>query len=68
MKDAVGVAVENPDVFLKSLLKLADVIVIESIDVKLNDSNNLVVVICSCSLVRAVPTSSSPPMVLEASK
>jgi hypothetical protein len=34
---------------MKSLLKLADVIVIESIDVKPNDSDNLVVVICSCS-------------------
>src|ERR1700730_5719444 len=49
MKDAVGVDVEDPGVFVKSLLQLADIIVIECIDVELHNSNDLVVVICSRS-------------------
>ena len=33
---------------MKSLLELADIIVIESIDVELHNANDLVVVSCSC--------------------
>ena len=38
---------EDPGVFVKSLLELADIIVIESIDVELHNANDLVVFVCS---------------------
>jgi hypothetical protein len=47
MKDAVGVDVKDPGGFVKSLLQLANIIVIECIDVELHNSHYLVVVICS---------------------
>src|SRR5580700_3439939 len=39
---------EDPGVFVKSLLELANIIVIESIDVEFYNTNDLVVVSCSC--------------------
>jgi hypothetical protein len=47
MKGAVCVDIEDPGVFVKSLLELADIISLKSIDVELHNSNDLVVVICS---------------------
>jgi len=47
MKSAVGVDVEDPGVFVKSLLELADIIVVESIDVETHHAKDRVVVIGS---------------------
>ncbi|MGC2030132.1 MAG: hypothetical protein WA642_08940 [Steroidobacteraceae bacterium] len=47
MKSAVGVDVEDPGVFVKRLPELADIIVIESIDVETHHSNDRDVVIGS---------------------
>ena len=48
MQAAFRIDEEDPGVFVKSLLELADIIVIESIDVEFYNTNDLVVVSCSC--------------------
>ena len=47
MKGTACIDEEDPGVFVKSLLKLANIVFIETIDVELHNSNDLVVVICS---------------------
>jgi hypothetical protein len=49
MKVAVGVDVEDPGVLVESFLKLASLIVVESINVELDNTDNLVVIICPSS-------------------
>ena len=49
MKDAVGVNVENPGIFIESLSEFADIVVVECINIELHNSYDLVVVIGPCS-------------------
>lgn len=49
MKSAVAIDVENPGVFVKGLLELANVILVKCIDIELHYSNDLIVVIRSRS-------------------
>src|SRR5271163_3805636 len=49
MKDSVRLDIEDPRVLVKRLLELADIIVVETVDVELHDANDLVVVVCSRS-------------------
>jgi hypothetical protein len=47
MKDAVSVDVEDPGIFVKSFLELADIIVIEAVYVEPHNPKDFVLVICS---------------------
>jgi hypothetical protein len=44
---AVRVDVENPRVLIESLSKFSGPVMVEAINVKLNNANDLVVVVCS---------------------
>jgi hypothetical protein len=48
VKGAIGIDIKNPSVIVKCCSKLADIIFVESVNVKANDANYGVVVVCSC--------------------
>jgi hypothetical protein len=60
MKDALGVDVENPGAFIEGFFEFPDIVVVESIDVELNNANDLVIVIGSCSHADLLPFVHAP--------
>jgi hypothetical protein len=59
VKRAIGVDVVHPGIFIEGFLKFADVIIIKGVNVELNNSDNLVVIICSRSHVMATASLAS---------
>jgi hypothetical protein len=56
MERAVSVDVEDPGVLVKGFLELANIIVIEAVDVELNNPKDFLVVICPRSHGRDLPS------------
>jgi hypothetical protein len=44
---AIGVDVENPSVLVEGFSELSSLVVVEPVNLKLNNPNNLVIVVCS---------------------